>query len=357
MAHEVDPQIVAAIEAEARAEQVTLQRVDEATAMPRPTSIGDTYAETENEALEVEQPELFSAAGLDASRNAAIEAAGLELAGTAGGRLLEGHATVLEASEQRLLATLAALASFRRRPPKAERWHYIAKGAFLFGDIAGIASAAIMLGEIPGVAVVMAISAAAATVVAGLSGGEVRDVRARDRRARPLDQLSEVQAPFAHLFEANDEGWRFVKALCWVSVSVAAIIACGIFALRASVDDPLVGAVFGGIAAAIAAASWIESYMYADDIADLITHATADYQHALELHQHLAESPVWKQWQEALTEADSITGEHQHRGAAARHHLRSLRYGILRRNPHIVGHGPAAESPASHQTARRGVAK
>jgi hypothetical protein len=225
------------------------------------------------------------------------------------------------------------------------------------GDIAGIASAAIMLGEIPGIALIMATSAAAATVAAGLSGTEVRDVRSRERRARPADQLAEVPPPFRHLFQAPDTGWPFVRAVCWVSVSVAAVIACAIFALRASVDDPLVGAVFGGIAASIAAASWIESYMYADDIADLIAHSEADYLREVDRHTALADADVWRRREEAATQAESIIREHERRGAAARLHLTSLRYGILRRNPQIVGHGLPSEPVASHQTARRGGAK
>lgn len=349
--------MVTAAEAEARAEQINLPRIDEAAAVARPASIGTTYAELENEALEDEQPEAFEAAGIEASRARSVEAAGLGLSATAAAQILDGHTSILEASQQRLLDTFAALAPFRRRPVKTTRWHYAAKGAFLLGDVAGIASAAIMLGEIPGIALVMAISAAAATVAAGLSGTEVRDVRSRARRASAAGGLSEQQMPFAHLFKAPDDGWPYVKALCWVSMSVAATIACAIFALRASVDDPLVGAVFGGIAAAIAAASWIESYMYADEAADLITHAEADYQRELDRHQTLAGSAAWKGREEALTEADSLIREYAQRGEAARHHLRSLRYGILRRNPQVVGHGPAAEATATHVTTRRGGAK
>lgn len=357
MKHYIDGATAAAAEAEARAEQVNLPRIDEAAAIARPSSIGETYSELENQALEDEQPEQFAAAGIEAGRASSIQAAGLALSAKTAAEILSGHAAILAASERRLLDTDAALAPFRRRPPKAERWHYAAKFAFLLGDVTGISSAAIMLGEVPGIAVVMAISAAAATVAAGLSGTEVRDVRNRERRARSADLLTEQQRPFAHLFETPDHGWPFARALCWISASVAATIGCAIFALRATVDDPLVGVVFGGIAASIAAASWVESYMYADDIADLIAHAESDYQRVAERHQSLAGAAPWKHREEALAETDSITREHDKRGVAARLHLRSLRYGILRRNPQVVGHGPASEPIATHQTARRGGAK
>ncbi|MDL9980095.1 hypothetical protein [Microbacterium candidum] len=351
-----DP-MVAALEAESRAEQIALPRIDEAAAVPRPASIGTTYAELENEALEDEQPKLFAASGTELSRTPNAEAAGLAPAAEAGQRLADGHVPILEATERRVVAITDALASYRRRPPKAARWHYATKSALLIGDVTGIAGAAIWMGEVPVMAVIMAISAATAAVTAGLSGAEVRDVRNRERRARPAEDLAQAQQPFAHLFRAPDRGWPFVKALVWVSVAVAATIATGIFALRATIDDPVVGLVFGGFAAAIAAASWIESYMYADDIADLLDNTRADYEREILRHQTLGASTPWRRREEALVEAESITTEHSYRGEAAQSHLKAMRFGILRRNPQVVGHAPAAESPATHQTARRGGTK
>lgn len=357
MSKDFDP-MVGAAEAEARAEQIALQRIDEAAAVARPTNIGVTYVELESEALEDEQPPLFDAAGLDASREAAKEAAGLAPAASAAARLLDGHLPILQAAEDRHVAAHDALASFRRRPPSTQKWHYLTKAGLIVGDVTTLAGSFIWLGEEPILAAVMAVSAATATVTAGLSGTEVRDVRNRQRRASTLEQLSENQRPFAHLFGAPDKGWAFVKALTWVSVSVAATIAIAIFALRSSLEDPLVGLVFGGIAAAIAAASWIESYMYADDIADLLDNADANYQLETARHERLAASAPWQRREEALVEAESISAEHTKRGEAARHHMTSLRFGILRRNPQVVGHGPAPTEPTViGQTTRRGGAK
>ncbi len=357
MVKEFDP-MIAANEAETRAEQIALSRIDEVAAVTRPANLGDTYVELESEALEDEQPPLFDAAGLEASRNPAKEAAGLASAASAAERLLDGHLPILQAAQDRSVATHDALASFRRRPPNTQKWHYLTKAGLIVGDVTTLAGSFIWLGEEPILAVVMAVSAATATVTAGLSGTEVRDVRNRQRRARSFEELTEKQQQFAHLFEAPDQGWPFVKALSWVSVSVAGTIAASIFALRSSLEDPLVGLVFGGIAAAIAAASWIESYMYADDIADLLDNTDAGYQRETYRHERLAGSTTWQRREEALVEAESITAEHAKRGEAARHHMRSLRFGILRRNPQVVGHGPAAmERTAIGQTARRGGTK
>ena len=343
----------AALQAETAAEQIALQPVDEARAVARPGSIGETYAEAATKALEDEQPPLFHAAGLETSRESAKEAAGLKPVASAAERLVEGHLPLLQAAEDRHARAHDALGSFRRRPPSATKWHYLTKTGLLVGDVTTLAGSFIWLGEEPALATVMAVSAAVATVTAGLSGAEVRDVRNRARRARPVDALTEAQLEHAHLFEYPDRGWPIVKALSGVSVTVASTIAASIFALRASLEDPLVGAVFGGIAAAIAAASWIESYMYADDIADLLDTTERGYQRELARHEKLAASTLWKRREEALVEADSIAQEHQKRGEAAAHHLRSLRFGILRRNPQVVGHGPAAEATVIAQTARR----
>lgn len=352
VAYELDPESVA-LHVEAQAEQIALQPVDEACAVSRPDTIGETYVEMERCALEDEQPPLFHAAGLDASRTPAKEAAGLKPAASAAERLVEGHLPILKAAEERHTQAHDALGALRSRAPGAAKWHYLAKTGLLIGDVTTLAGSFIWLGEEPVLATVMAVSAAVATVTAGLSGREVRDIRNRARRALASEELAPALQEYGHLFKHPDKGWSFVKALSWVSVAVASTIAASIFALRASLEDPLVGLVFGGIAAAIAAASWIESYMYADDISDVLDTTEKDYQRELARHERLAASAPWRIREEAVVEADSIVEEHEKRGEAAEHHLRSLRYGILRRNPHVVGHGPAAEPTAIGQTTRR----
>jgi hypothetical protein len=356
MAKDVDP-LVGASEADARAEQIALPRVDEAGATPQPDAVAKLWVSPEYDELTQEQRQLHEAAAHEYARGADVEAAGLAPAASAAGRILDGHTGVLETVTATFITVLAVLTPHRRRPPKTKRWHLLAKTAFWLGDLAGITTAAIWLGEIPAIALVMAISAAAATVTAGLSGGEVRDVRDRVRRARPASDLQTELLPYAHHFDAPDHGWPYVKALVYVSVAVAGTIACAIFALRASIEDPLVGLVFGGIAAAIAAASWIESFCWTDAIADLLDNAEADYKRELTRHQTLAASDAWQRREEAVATATSIRAEQKHRGTGAGHHMQGLLYGILRRNPQTAGNGPAAEPTAIGQTARRGGAK
>lgn len=356
MTRELDP-LAGASAADALAEQIALQRVDEAGATPQPNSVAKLWVSPEYDELRSEQHRLNDALGVEQSREATVEAAGLAPTASTEQWLLDGQRVVVETVRAAYVTVLAVLTPYRRRPPKAKRWHLLAKAAFLVGDIAGIATAAIWLGEIPAIAVIMALSAAAATVTAGLSGAEVRDIRDCIRRAVLLPDLPDALLPYRHLFEAPDRAWPYVKALLWVSASVAGMVACAIFALRASIEDPLVGLVFGGIAAAIAAASWIESFGYADAVADLIDNAEADYAREAERQQRLASSTALQRHGEALATATSIQAEQSHRGTAAGHHMQALLYGILRRNPQTAGNGPASEPPAIGQTTRRGGTK
>ncbi|WP_375384005.1 hypothetical protein [uncultured Microbacterium sp.] len=348
----IDP-LAGASEADARAEQIALPRVDESGATPQPDSVAKLWVVPEYDELTLEQHDLHQATAEEVAREAKVEAAGLAPAAAAASLLVEGHTPLLRAAETRYIDAHDALASFRRRPPNAKKWHYLTKAGLLVGDVTTLAGSFIWLGEEPILAAVMAISAAVATVTAGLSGAEVRDIRNRERRARTPEQLTEKQQPFAHLFEAPDKGWRFVKGLTWVSVSVAGTIATGIFALRSTLEDPLVGLVFGGIAAAIAGASWIEAYVNADEISDALDLANADYQRVVARHKSLAASSSWQRREEALTTGTSLHAEHTHRAAAAGHHLQALLSGILRRNPQTAGNGPAAETTSIGQTTRR----
>lgn len=329
---------------QAAAEDIIIQGAQEAKAVARPSNIGETWVEQEYEQLEDEQAPLWAASAFEESRQPDGEAASLQLVAESAQRMLDGHTAILHSAEDRYLDTIEALAPFRRRPVGSKLWHYATKAGLLLGDTAGISTAAIWMGEIPAIAIVMSASAAIATVAAGLTGAEVRDLRAVVRRQCAPDSLTEKQRTFAHLFTGADNGKRYVRALLGVSVSVGLVIAGSVFALRSVIESPLVGIVYGGIAGAIAAASFIESYMHADEVADLLDHAEHDYGKELARHTRLAASDSWaKQAREAAT-AESIVNEHTQRGAAAQLHVRALKFGILRRNPAIVGHGEEADS-------------
>lgn len=327
---------------EAAAEAITLHRVDEAGAVARPGHIGLTWVEMEYDALRAEQIALWEASGREASQATEAEAFGLRLAADAGERMARGHEPILAQAEKRYIDTVEALGPFRRRSPKTKLLHYAAKTALLLGDMVGVTVMGINIGDYPILALLMSISAATAAVIAGLVGSEVRDLRMAQRRRRDPGTLTATQVPFEHLFTGGDSGVNIVKIFCGASAAVAFIIAASIFAGRAELDGALAGLIYGGIAAAVATASFIESYMYADDIADAIDAASAHYEKELARHTRLAGSIVWRERHQRIAETESVVSEHNARGDAAARRVEATKWGILRRHPGVVGHGAAA---------------
>lgn len=344
---------MSAIEADAVAESVALHRVDEAAAVARPSSVGTLHIETEYEQLEAEQGPLWAAEAVRTSRQAEILAAGMGLAADVDADLTRGQQELVRDARARYAETVAALSPFVRRPPKAAVPHYATKAALYVGDAVGLASAALWLGEEPLVATVMAISVAAATVTAGLAGAEVKDLRGRALRRRDADELTEGQRRYAHLFTERDTGWRYVKALGYVSASVVALLAVAVSTLRGMVDDPFVGIVFGAIAAAIAAASWVDSYMYADEIADVVSRERRALAREEQILVRQASSLTWRGRAEARAEAESVVREHEQRGQGASVHMRALLARILRNNPGVAGNGGRVDPTTIGQTSRR----
>ncbi len=347
-----DPLVVAS-EAEAAADQILLPQAPEADALPAPDSIDELWVEREYAELEIEQTPLWDAEGQVASRPAQTTASGLGMRADSDEWLTHTHAVVVEAARERLLLTVAVLMPHRRRAKGMKLWYQVAKFLFVFGDTAGFASAALWLGEEIPIAITLALSAAVATVAAGLVGVELRDSRSRQRRHRPVDELTEQERVFAHLFTKEDPGAHVVRHVVLVSAAAAGAIGIGIGALRAAVDDPLIGFIFGGIALAVAGGSFLVSYAGADEVSDLIDHAEADYERAVEIHRHYAAAEGWKRRSEMLADAESIRAEHVLRGKAAGDHIRALKARILRQNPHVAGHGPAAAAPPVGRTTRK----
>lgn len=326
------------------AEQITLQRVDEAGAVAKPENITTTWVENEYDDLEIEQGPQWAASGIETSRPAEVKAAGLEPARDAAERIVTGHTPVLDAAATRYIDTQEALAPFRRRTG-GKIIHYCIKGALVLGDAVGVTLLGINIGDYPVLAGLMSVSAATAAVTAGLVGSEIRVLYAAERRACDPDDLSEKQKPFRYLFTGASFGKSAPKLVGGIAVTTGALIGAAIFAGRAEIEGALVGGLYGGIALAVAGASFIESFMHADEIADVIDGTAKAYDAEIARHQRLAADTSWRTKLEHATEADSIVREHEQRGNAAKDRVRSLKWGILRRNPGVAGHGPSASVP------------
>lgn len=346
---------VAAAELTQVAENTNLQRVDNVAATPQPEQVQHLWVEDEYDSLEAEQQPQWEATGTVESRPAEVNAAGLAPAMDGDRRIVESHSSVLTNAAVRYEATQDALASFRRRTG-GKLIHYGIKTALVFGDAVGVTLVGINLGDYPMLAGLMAVSAATAAVTSGLVGAEVRTIRDADRRAAQAEHLTQEQARrWGHLFTGGATMKRITKLVCTVAATSGLLISSAIFAGRAELEGTLVGLMYGGIALAVALASFVESYMHADEIAEVIDGAARSYEAEIARHRRLSGARAWREQLEQATRASSVTREHESRGTAARDRVRSLKWGILRRNPGVAGHGPLApQAMPVGRTDRRG---
>ncbi|MCS4275139.1 hypothetical protein M2390_000297 [Mycetocola sp. BIGb0189] len=327
------------------ADRLRLTPACTASVTPRPKDTAGLWVEVEYEQFGLEQVALWEATRETETRAPAVKQAGLALHTGELEHVVTGSRELLEQARTRYLHTASVLAAHRRRAVGSKRWYQAAKAVIFVGDLAGFATAAIWLGEPTFIALALAGSAAAATVVAGLVGTEYSDMRRRALRETPSDELPVEVQPFAHLFATGDRGGSILKRVLLLALVTALMIAVGIGALRATVDDPLIGVLFAGIAFAVAGGSFLVSYAGADEVADLIDLAKADYETRQNQHLKLAADASWQSSAESAAERDSISTEIAARGVAAVEHVRALKYRILRNNPAQAGHGPRPDDP------------
>ncbi len=335
----LDPLVIAG-EVEETAAKVTLPQAEQTHVLARPEAIGHLWVEDEYDELQVEQRHLWDASATSAARESRIEAARLKLTASEAEALVAANRTVVDGARTRLERTTQVLAPFRRRAGHTKRWYQAGKAGLLCGDIAGFGTAAIWLGELPAIAIALAVSAAVATIAAGLIGVEVRDREQRRQRQQAVHEPSDALQEFPHLFLEPVGG--SLKRVLTVAAGTAGTIGVGIAALRSAVDDPVIGIIFGGISLAVAGGSFLVSYAGADEVADLLDHVEADYDRAIAKHLALSDTPAIQTIAASTAQANSIIEEHRARAEAAERRIRSFKWSILRRNPSHAGHGPAA---------------
>lgn len=330
-------------EALADADSSILQRIDEASAVPAPGTVRETWLEKGYDAATLEQEHLYVAEAERATRRAAVEANGRQSAAEEAEFALGLNRTSLQAAQQHKDATALALGPYRRRAPHAGAWYGGRWTGLVIGDIAGITGAAVLYGEIPALALMQAVATGVAAVTAGVVGEDIKHLRLARQRQRPADQLSDAERPFADFFSGGEAGRPTSRAMVKVAAGIIVLVAAGIFTLRTGVEGTLSGVVFGALAAAIACASLLSSYVYADDIADAIEAADANYRRELRRHAKLAEAFPLEARARAEELARSLHAEHDALGRAAMAKVRVLKFRALRANPGVVGHGPGAD--------------
>ncbi|MFT4011297.1 MAG: hypothetical protein QM655_14780 [Nocardioidaceae bacterium] len=120
---------------------------------------------------------------------------------------------------------------------------------------------------------------------------------------------------------------------------IVVCLASAIFALRAAVEGSLLaGFIFGGLAAATALGSFVNSWRHADLIADFLERVELTYARAVGEHERLLADPTPGQRDASLMSAERIEAYHLKLASAAKRGVLALLHGVLRRNPEVFGH-------------------
>jgi hypothetical protein len=331
--------------ATAEADSIVLPRIDEASATARPATVGTTYVEQEYDAQSDEQQHMHVATGEAAARPHRMRADGLRVQVEETSYLLQQSRLRLNRARKLHRHAVTTLTVYTRRDRFA-LYRYVAAWFFLgLGDAAGILGAAITLGEIPLIALGQALATGFAAVTSGQAGADLKDLRMARQRQRNPKELTEAEGRYRHLFTGMDAGVSIMKVVGWMSLTIVLIISIGIFSLRLSVEGMVAGLAFGALAAGTALGSFVSTYSYTDDVADLLATYERRYRKAVKEHTRLASASTVQELAEATAAAKSLTVEHIHRGNAASRRIDALCQRVLRRNPGVLGHGPAAEEP------------
>lgn len=327
----------AALEAKARQDRIVPVR--EAHSVARPATVPTTYVEQEYDELAIEQLREHAAVGEEEATKPAVGAAGAALVRQVRQDRITINAPLVVASRDRYQHVLERLGPFSKRK-NGSRWGYLlCLVLLLLGDVAGLGGAAIAYGEVPALAIMQAISASVATVVAGMIGAEFKYLKmARERR--PEDgTLPEELEPYRALLLGPLASRSYVVVASLISLLVAVFIALGIFALRGSVEGHISGMVFGALAIGIACGSWVNSFRYADAVADKIESARQDYQRELRTQQAAVHLWLTSRAERATERARLIRERHRLHGEAAAAKIKALKFEALRQSPDVVGHG------------------
>lgn len=332
---------------------VNLRPVDEAKAVLRPEEVDKFYAEEFVEKKAAEQPLLWDATGEAAARESDAAAAELATAAAVADFLIAEQQKVVAGARELYEFTVRVLGGYTRRPPYEKAPYNLRLAAILLGDVAGVAGAAILLGETTTLGILQAVSSGTAAITSGLIAHEVKDSRLSRKRQKPTKELTKDERRFAHLFRGGDSGEGIVKWAVGGGLLIGACIAGSIFALRATTEGSTAGWAFGLLAAAVALASWANVYYFTDEVADLIDARRSDFRRELKRLKKASQDKNIARRARATAEATSIKAESTKRGEAAAKDVEALGKQLLHQNPGVAGHGrgkPQKSPSVSHES-------
>jgi hypothetical protein len=319
--------------------EAQLSAIDGAKAIPRPTTVTRFYLEEVVEKKAAEQPLLWAARGEADARPWQTQAAAFEHTAAVVTSCVAAQQELATSARDRFELTARALGAYTRRASGEKVPYYLRWVLILGGDVAGVAGAAILLGETVGLAVLQALASGTAAITSGLLAQEVKDSRlARKREKLPRD-LTDDERRFAHLFRGGDSGERIVRLVAVVGALTGALIAGSIFALRGATEGSTAAWAFGLLAAAIALASWANVYHYTDEVSDLIDTRRADYTRELKRLSRLLQGKDVSEHDAATAQATSIRAEAVSRGLAAQRAVEATGGQLLNEHAEVAGHG------------------
>ncbi|WP_280254898.1 hypothetical protein [Nocardia wallacei] len=331
-----------------RVRHARLSPAVEAQAIRRPATVGTFYLEEEFDYRGKQQHDLNVADGEDAALKASSQAAGLEAARTESLYLVKSNRPMVDTALRHYLKVKEVLSPLAVRHGSSAGYTLRVWG-LLVGDIAGLGGAGIAYGELPALALAQAASAGIATITAGLSGGQLRVLVLAKERQFDTDKVSPELRPYLPVLIGAGRSSKFVMAVTAVSAVIALFIAVGIFSLRSGIEGLAAGITFGALAIAIASASWVNSYVHADPVADIIEGARRGYASEQRAHRRLTLSPWLVLAERAIERAKVIRRKHQELGHAAIAYFQALKHQVLSENPSVVGHGYEVAPPAAQR--------
>lgn len=323
--------------------EAQLRDIDAAHAIPRPDGIDKFYLEEAVEKKAEQQPPLAAARAEADARPWRVKAAEFEYRTAVTTSYVDGQRAVVANARERFELAARTLGTYTRRASGEKVPYYLRWALILGGDVAGVAGAAILLGETVPLGVLQAVASGTAAITGGLLAQEVRDSRlARKREKLPRD-LTEDEKRFPHLFRGGDGGERIVKSVVAAATLIGVLIALSIFALRYSTEGSTAAWAFGLLAAAVALASWANVYHYTDEASDLIDARRADYVRELKRLKRLLAEPDVSEHHAALAMATSIETEAASRGLAAQRAVEAAGAQLLNERADVAGHGWSSE--------------
>lgn len=330
--------------------------VPDADVVVRPTGLETTYLEDGYDALGREQHRLHGARGETQSRMHRARADALRPYTERITRLIALDEPLVVNARDAYLAAEKALASLVLRRTRSPFEYRVTKCVLCVGDTAGTATGLVSYGELPILAVGIGVAAGMAGVTAGMAGEHLGRAAQASLRQQG-DDLDEKLEPYRHLLDGRTSGRSWTFGLLLLAFVVVLLNFLGILVLRTSIEGSASGLLFAAISGCIALASFVNSWMHADVVADLLDAAERTYTSAVRRHERLALRMRLLVGLHAAEIADSITREHSQRGDAAGEHLSADKHRALMESPDVVGHGrPASMSspkPPKSRGARR----